>query len=89
MLDSSIGEQRHDDAELDHRRHRRDRESRKPARRRHEAGRHEHVREQQGERASLIMLASSISARYGPEYSSTIASCTIVSSRCVAGLSTG
>src|SRR5512140_303537 len=39
--------------------------------------------------ASLTMLASSSTARYGPEYSSTIASWTIVSSRCVAGLSTG
>ncbi len=33
--------------------------------------------------------ASSITARWRPEYSSTIASCTMVSSRCVAGLSTG
>ncbi len=33
--------------------------------------------------------ASSIIARWRPEYSSTIASCTMVSSRCVAGLSTG
>ena len=32
---------------------------------------------------------SSISARCRPEYSSTMASCTMVSSRCVAGLSTG
>ena len=32
---------------------------------------------------------ASISARWRPEYSSTIASCTMVSSRCVAGLSTG
>src|SRR3990167_5301295 len=33
--------------------------------------------------------AYSIKARYGPEYSNTMASCTMVNSRCVAGLSTG
>ena len=35
------------------------------------------------------MAARSIIASIGPEYSSTIASCTIVNSRWVAGLSTG
>ena len=39
--------------------------------------------------SSFSDAASSIIARWRPEYSSTIASCTIVSSRCVAGLSTG
>ena len=38
---------------------------------------------------SLSDADSSISARCRPEYSSTMASCTMVSSRCVAGLSTG
>ena len=38
---------------------------------------------------SFSAAASSIIARWRPEYSSTIASCTMVSSRCVAGLSTG
>ena len=38
---------------------------------------------------SFSDAASSIIARWRPEYSSTIASCTIVSSRWVAGLSTG
>ena len=38
---------------------------------------------------SRIPAAHSTSARRGPAYSSTIASCTIVSSRWVAGLSTG
>src|SRR5581483_5892826 len=38
---------------------------------------------------SLSDAASSISARCRPEYSSTIASWTMVSSRCVAGLSIG
>ena len=39
--------------------------------------------------SSFSDAASSIIARWRPEYSSTIASCTMVSSRCVAGLSTG
>ena len=39
--------------------------------------------------AASATAASSIIARWRPEYSSTIASCTMVSSRCVAGLSTG
>ena len=38
---------------------------------------------------SFSEAASSISARCRPEYSSTMASCTMVSSRCVAGLSIG
>ncbi len=38
---------------------------------------------------SLSDAAASITARCRPEYSRIIASCTIVSSRCVAGLSTG
>src|SRR3989338_933871 len=38
---------------------------------------------------SLLAEAHSMSASFGPEYSRIIASCTIVSSRCVAGLSTG
>ena len=38
---------------------------------------------------SLSAAAASIMARCRPEYSSTIASCTMVSSRCVAGLSIG
>ena len=42
-----------------------------------------------GTRVSRIAEASSTSARSGPAYSSTIASCTIVSSRWVDGLSTG
>ena len=42
-----------------------------------------------GTRLSRIAEASSTSARSGPAYSSTIASCTIVSSRWVDGLSTG
>ena len=37
----------------------------------------------------MSIAERSISARWRPEYSSTIASCTMVSSRCVAGLSTG
>src|ERR1700674_5030439 len=37
----------------------------------------------------IFAVAVSNSARWRPEYSSTIASCTMVSSRCVAGLSTG
>src|SRR3989442_2399710 len=40
-------------------------------------------------RNSFIAAAHSTSARYRPEYSSTIASWIMVSSRCVAGLSTG
>src|SRR5205809_2806271 len=40
-------------------------------------------------RFSLMAWVSSIKARLGPEYSSTIASCSIVSSRWVEGLSTG
>ena len=39
--------------------------------------------------AASATAASSIIARWRPEYSSTIASCTMVSSRWVAGLSTG
>jgi hypothetical protein len=39
--------------------------------------------------SSLSEAPSSISARWRPEYSSTIASCTMVNSRWVAGLSTG
>ena len=40
-------------------------------------------------RSSFTDTAASMSARWRPEYSSTIASWTMVSSRCVAGLSTG
>ena len=39
--------------------------------------------------AASAMAAASISARWRPEYSSTMASCTMVSSRWVAGLSIG
>ena len=39
--------------------------------------------------SSFVAAAHSIRARYRPEYSSTMASWIIVSSRCVAGLSTG